>query len=128
MNLSFNEEQAALKDSARGFLAEHSSSERIRRAMSSDDGYDRDLWKRMASDLGWQAIVIPEEYGGLGLGPIELVALMEEMGAALLCSPFFSSVCLAGGVLSGGGSAAQKEAFLPGIASGETLATLAHSE
>ncbi|MDG2305826.1 MAG: acyl-CoA/acyl-ACP dehydrogenase [Candidatus Binatia bacterium] len=128
MNLSFNEEQEALRDSARSFLAENSSSEKIRQAMESESGYDPDLWRRIGAELGWSAVVIPEEYGGLGLGPIELVALMEEMGAALLCSPFFSSICLAGGAILGGGSEAQKEEILPGIASGETIATVAYTE
>lgn len=128
MNLSFSEEQEALRESARSFLAENSSSEKIRKAMESDVGYDADVWRRIGAELGWSAVVIPEEYGGLGLGPIELVALMEEMGAALLCSPFLSSVCLAGGAILAGGTDAQKEELLPGIASGETTATVAYTE
>lgn len=128
MDLSFNEEQQALRDSARSFLAENSSSVRVRKAMETDLGYDADLWRRIGAELGWSAVVIPEEYGGLGLGPIELVALMEEMGAALLCSPFFSSVCLAGGTLLAGGTDEQKGEILPGIASGETIATVAFTE
>ena len=128
MDLSFSEEQQVLRDSARSFLAEHSSSECIRQAMETECGYDTDLWRRIAGELGWPAIVIPEEYGGLGLGPIELVALMEEMGGAPLCSPFFSSVCLAGEVILAAGSEAQKGQFLPAIASGETTATLAYTE
>lgn len=128
MDLSFNEEQAALRDSARTFLAENSSSDHVRKAMEADVGYDVDLWRRIGAELGWSAVVVPEEYGGLGLGPIELVALMEEMGASLLCSPFFSSVCLAGATVLAGGSEAQKSEILPGIASGEVTATVAFTE
>ena len=128
MNLSFNEEQEALRESARSFLAEHSSSANVRKAMETELGYDAALWKRIGTELGWPAAVIPEEYGGLGLGPIEMVALMEEMGASLLCSPFFSSICLASGVLLAGGTDAQKTDLLPALASAETTAALAHAE
>ena len=85
MRFAFTEEQEELRASARGFLAQHSSPEQVRRAMQSELGYDPEVWKRIASDLGWPAVTIPEEYGGLGLGPVELVALLEEMGSALLC-------------------------------------------
>jgi alkylation response protein AidB-like acyl-CoA dehydrogenase len=73
-------------------------------------------------------VVIPEEYGGLGLSYVELIALMEEMGAALLCAPFLSSVCLAGNALIIGGTEAQKQEHLPGIAEGTTVGTLAYME
>jgi alkylation response protein AidB-like acyl-CoA dehydrogenase len=128
MDLSFNEEQEALRASARSFLAQHSSPLDVRRAMASDAGWDPDLWRRIGSELGWPAVVIPETYGGLGLGPIELVALMEEMGAALLCAPFLSSVCLAGATILAGGSEEQKADLLPRIASGGTVGTVAYTE
>jgi alkylation response protein AidB-like acyl-CoA dehydrogenase len=96
--------------------------------MSGGDGFDPALWKRVAQELGWTAVIIPEEYGGLGLSYVELIALMEEMGAALLCAPFFATVCLAANALVGGGSEAQKQEYLPAIAAGETIATLAFSE
>jgi alkylation response protein AidB-like acyl-CoA dehydrogenase len=72
--------------------------------------------------------MVPEEFGGLGLGYVELVALLEVMGESLLCAPFFSSVCLAGNALLVAGSEAQKQEYLPGIAQGETIATLAYTE
>lgn len=128
MNLSFDAEQEALRDAARGFLAVHSSSEQVRRAMASEMGFDPELWRRIGQELGWPALLVPEEHGGLGLGPVELIALMEEMGAALLCAPFFASVCLGGTAIQNAGSAAQQAALLPGIASGATIATLAHTE
>ncbi|MBM4266718.1 MAG: acyl-CoA dehydrogenase [Deltaproteobacteria bacterium] len=128
MDLSFDADQEALRDSARSFLREHSSSERVRAAMATEPGFDREVWRRIGSELGWPALLVPEEHGGLGLGMVELVALMEEMGASLLCAPFFSSVCLAGTTLLAGASQAQKSSILPGLASGETTATVAYTE
>jgi len=128
MKFAFNEEQEELRESARSFLAAHSSSEQVRQAMASDLGFDPAVWKRIGAELGWTSVIIPEEYGGLGLGYVELVALMERMGEALLCAPFFSSVCLAANVLLAAGSEEQKQRHLPGIAEGQTLATLAWCE
>jgi alkylation response protein AidB-like acyl-CoA dehydrogenase len=125
VNFAFTQEQEELRSAARGFLADHSTSEQIRRAMESALGYDPEVWKRIASELGWPAVAIPEAYGGLGLGAVELTALMEEMGRVLLCAPFFSSVCLAGNALLSAGSEEQKREFLPAIAEGRRLATLA---
>ena len=76
MNFAFNEEQEELRAMARAFLADHSSSEQVRAAMQSDLGYDAEVWKRIGAELGWPALLVPEEYGGLGLGWIELVALL----------------------------------------------------
>lgn len=128
MHFAFNEEQEELRRAARGFLADHSSPEKVRAAMASEEGFDRDVWRRIGQELGWPAILIPEEYGGLGLGYVELIALLEEMGATLLCSPFFSTVGLAGNVLRLGGSDDQKQKHLPGIASGDHIGTLALTE
>jgi alkylation response protein AidB-like acyl-CoA dehydrogenase len=128
MHFAFTEEQEALRSAARSFLADHSTSADIRRAMASELGYDPGLWKRIAGELGWPAVAIPEAYGGLGLGAVELTALMEEMGRALLCAPFFSSVCLAANALLAGGSEAQKRELLPAIAEGRARATVAWVE
>jgi alkylation response protein AidB-like acyl-CoA dehydrogenase len=128
LNLAFSEEQEELRAQARAFLADHSSAEQVRAAMASELGYDAEVWKRISAELGWPAVVVPEEYGGLGLGHVELVALMEVMGEALLCSPFFSSVCLGGTALLLAGSEEQKREHLPGIAEGETRVTLALTE
>ncbi len=125
MNFAFDEEQEALRAAARAFLADHSSPEQVRRAMESELGYDPEVWKRIGAELGWTSVIIPEIYGGLGLGQVELVALMEVMGEALLCAPFFSSVCLAGNALLVAGSEAQKQEHLAGIAEGRTLGTVA---
>jgi len=128
MRFAFTEEQEALRDTARSFLADHSSSAQVRAVMETESGYDPALWRRIGAELGWTAILIPEAYGGLGLGCVELVALMEEMGAALLCAPFFSTVCLATNALLIGGGEEQKRQHLPGIAAGDTTATVAFTE
>ena len=128
MNFSFNEEQEELRRSARTFLADHVSADAVRAAMESDSGFDPDLWKRISTELGWASIIIPEEHGGIGMGYVELVALLEETGAALLCAPLFSTACLAAQALLSSGDSRQQSALLPGIASGESIATLALAE
>ncbi len=128
MNFAFNEEQEELRAMARGFLADHSGSEQVRSAMSSELGYDADVWKRIGTELGWPAVLVPEEYGGLGLSWIELVALLETTGEALLCAPFYSTVCLGGTALLVAGSEEQKQAHLPALAEGQLRVTLALTE
>jgi alkylation response protein AidB-like acyl-CoA dehydrogenase len=128
VDFAFDEEQEELRAIARSFLAEYAGSAQLREAMASDLGYDPHLWKQIGAELGWTSVHIPESYGGLGLGNVELVALLEIMGAHLVASPFFASVCLAANALLTGGTEAQKQEHLPGIASGETRATLAWTE
>ena len=128
MDFAFTPEQADLRETARGFLAEHSCASEVRHAMESEHGFDPGVWKKLAAELGWTSAIVPEAYGGSGLGPVELTALMEVMGEHLLCAPFFSTVCLAANALLVGGSEAQKQAQLPAIAAGHTRATLAWSE
>ena len=125
MNFAFTEEQLELREMARAFLAEHSGSEAVRAAMESELGWDPAVWKQLGAELGWTAVLVPEEHGGLGLGQVEAMALMEVMGEALLCSPFFATVCLAGNAIAMAGTSAQQAALLPGIAEGTTTATLA---
>jgi alkylation response protein AidB-like acyl-CoA dehydrogenase len=127
MDFAFNEEQEELRSMARAFLEENSGGEQVRKAMESELGYDPEVWRQIGAELGWTSVHIPEEYGGLGLGYVELVALSEIMGASLLCAPFFSSVCLAGNALLVAGSEEQKQTYLPGIAEGTTRASLAYS-
>ena len=127
MRFAFSEEQEALRSAARDFLAEHSSPACVRRAMETELGYDPDVWRRIGRELGWTSVIVPAEYGGAGLTFVELVALMEPMGAALLCAPFVSSICLAANALLVGGSEAQKRAYLPALAAGETTGTVAYA-
>jgi alkylation response protein AidB-like acyl-CoA dehydrogenase len=124
VRFAFTEEQEELRRAARAFLAEHSGSERVRAAMESETGFDADVWKRIGGELGWTAVTIPEAHGGLGLGAVELTALLEPMGEALLCAPFFATVCLGAEALREAGSDAQRAEHLPGIAEGRTIATL----
>ena len=127
MDFRFNEEQEELRDIARAFLAEQSGSEQVRSAMETELGFDPGLWEQLGAELGWPSVQIPEAYGGLGLGYVELAALLEIAGENLLCAPFFSSACLGAGGLLAAGSEAQKSEYLPGIAEGQTRATLAHA-
>src|ERR1017187_6425356 len=125
MNFGFSEEQEELRKMVRRFLEEKSPESEVRRLMATPEGYDPAVWAQMANELALQGLGIPEEFGGQGFGPVELYVVFEEMGAALLCSPYFSTVALAANALLFVGSDEDKAAFLPGIASGETIATLA---
>ena len=118
MNFALDAEQRHLRDTARAFLAAHSDSAAVRAAMATERGWDAALWQRIAGELGWPAVIVPEAHGGLGLGQVELMVLMEAMGGALLCAPFFSTVCLAGNALVACGTPAQQAEWLPGIAAG----------
>lgn len=108
MQFTFTEEQQMIRDTAAAFLAEVSDSAAIRRAIATELGYESQLWQRICDEMYWQAIHIPEEYGGMGLGQVELVAMLEQMGRYLLCAPFFSTACLAGNALLVAGSEAQR--------------------
>jgi alkylation response protein AidB-like acyl-CoA dehydrogenase len=128
MNFAFSEEQEELRASVRRFLAEKSPETEVRRLMDTTEGYDPAVWRQMADQLGLQSLTIPEEFGGSGFTYVELLVVLEEMGAALLCAPFFSSVALAANALLTSGDDEAKKSYLPGIASGETMATLAITE
>ncbi|MCB1677548.1 MAG: acyl-CoA/acyl-ACP dehydrogenase [Halioglobus sp.] len=127
MDFRFSDEQRMIRDTAAAFLAEVSDSAAVRAAMATEIGYDRQLWQRICGEMYLQATHIPESCGGMGLGYVELVAIMEQMGRYLLCAPFFSTVCLAGNALLVAGSAAQQQEYLAQIAAGELTATLAHT-
>ena len=128
MEFAFSQDQDELRRAARRFLEVASSEERVRAAMETEQGYDSATWEQLSEELAWTALTIPEEYGGLGMSYLDLHPLMEEMGRALLCSPFFSTICLGANALLLGGNGVQKERHLPGIAAGETTATLAYAE
>ncbi|HXY94242.1 MAG TPA: acyl-CoA dehydrogenase family protein [Acidimicrobiia bacterium] len=128
MNFAFSEEQDQLRDTVRAFLEAKSPSSEVRRLMETTDGYDPAVWSQMANELGLQSLHIPEEYGGQGFTFVELAIVLEEMGRVLLCAPYFSSVVLAADAIMNAGDDGQKGELLPGIASGETIATLAFTE
>ena len=125
MNFGFSEEQEELRKMVKRFLEEKSPESEVRRLMATPEGYDIAVWDQMAKELALQGLGIPEEFGGQGFGPVELYVVFEEMGAALFCSPYFSTVALAANALLFVGTDADKAAYLPGIASGETIATVA---
>jgi alkylation response protein AidB-like acyl-CoA dehydrogenase len=96
--------------------------------METDTGYDPSVWAQMAEQLGLQGLTVPEAYGGAGFGPVEQLVVLEEMGRALLCAPYFSTAVLAVNALRASGDEAAQRDLLPGIAEGRTLATLAVPE
>ena len=127
MNFGFNEEQELLRSTARKFFDNECSSETVRKLMDSPEGMTPDLWKKLA-EQGWLGLIVPDEHGGMGLGIVDLVVLMEEMGRAVVPGPFFSTVLLGGLAILEGGTEAQKKAWLPKLASGDARATLAWME
>jgi alkylation response protein AidB-like acyl-CoA dehydrogenase len=128
MNFAFSDEQEELRTAVRRFLADKSPETEVRRLMDTTEGYDPAVWSQMADQLGLQSLTIPEEFGGSGFTYVELIVVLEEMGSALLCAPFFSTVALAANALMTSGDDEAKKSYLPGIASGETIATLAITE
>src|SRR5438876_7332688 len=128
MNFAFSDEQEELRRTVRAFLEDKSSSAEVRRLMETTEGYDPAVWEQMGSQLGLQGLAIPEEYGGSGYSYVELIVVLEEMGRALLAAPYFSTVALAANAILHSGDDAAKKELLGGIASGETIATLAFTE
>ena len=128
MNFAFSEEQEELRKTVRAFLESKSPETAVREQMETENGFDPAVWSQMGDQMGLQGLSIPEEFGGSGFGFIELGVVLEEMGRALLCAPFFSSVVLAANALLLSGDDAAKKKYLPGIAAGETIATLATTE
>ena len=128
MSFSFTDEQNEFREFLRRFLQDKSPTTEVRRLMETDDGYDGEVWKQLSTDLGLPAVHIPERYGGQGFGFAELGIVMEEMGRALLCAPYFSSAVLATSAILNAGTEEQKLKFLPSLGSGETRATLAFTE
>ncbi len=127
MNFAFSEEQEQLREFVRSFLDDKSPESEVRAQMDTEAGYDSAVWAQMGDQMGLQALTIPEEYGGQGFGYVELIVVLEEMGRALLCAPFFSSVVLAANALIHSDDEAAKKELLPQIASG-TIATVAFTE
>ena len=124
MNFDFSDEQKQLRDEARKFLAEKCPPKTVRTVLEGKQPYDRELWKGLA-DMGFLGVAIPEAYGGAGAGHLELCVIAEEMGRALAPVPFSSTVYLAAEALLLAGSDAQRQKWLPLVASGEAIGTLA---
>ncbi|MGZ4703670.1 MAG: acyl-CoA dehydrogenase family protein [Acidimicrobiales bacterium] len=128
MNFAFSEEQEELRNIVRQFLDAKSPEAAVREQMETEKGYDDAVWSQMSEQLGLQSLIVPEEFGGSGYSYVELIVVLEVMGRALLCAPYFSTVVLGANTLIHSGDDAAKAAHLPGIASGETIATLAFTE
>jgi alkylation response protein AidB-like acyl-CoA dehydrogenase len=128
MNFAFSEEQEELRRITRQFFEAKSPEPEVRRLMEGSEGYDPAVWAQMANELGLQSLTVPEEYGGQGFSYVELTVVLEEMGRALLCAPYFATVVLAANTILHSGDEAACKDLLPGIASGETIATLALTE
>ncbi|OBI41935.1 acyl-CoA dehydrogenase [Mycobacterium kyorinense] len=117
-----------LRQAVREFLEVTSPSGRVRDLMSTTEGYDESVWSQMASELGLHGIAVPEEYGGAGATMSELAVVFEEMGAALLCAPFFSTVALATQAILCSGDTAAMGDYLPGLVDGSKTATVILNE
>ncbi|MBV05774.1 MAG: acyl-CoA dehydrogenase [Gammaproteobacteria bacterium] len=127
MNFEFSADQMQLKDIARKFLEKEESVKRARNVLEGDSPFDEELWKQIA-EMGFTATAIPEEFGGLGLGYLELCVIAEELGRSLAPTPFSSSVYLASEAILQFGSDSTKQNYLPSIASAEKIGAFAHSE
>jgi alkylation response protein AidB-like acyl-CoA dehydrogenase len=127
MNFGFNEEQELLRSTARKFLENECPSEVVRKLMDTPEGMTPALWGKLA-EQGWLGLITPEAYDGMGLGLVDLVVLMEEMGRAVVPGPYFSTVLLGGLGIREAGTEAQKKEWLPKIAAGEKRVTLAWME
>jgi alkylation response protein AidB-like acyl-CoA dehydrogenase len=128
VNFDFSDDQKSLKDQARKFLTEKAGPKAARVVLNDDKiSYDKDLWRAVA-DLGWLGAAIPEEYGGLGLGRLELCVLAEELGRAVAPIPFSSTVYFFAEAVTIAGSDAQKKALLPKIAAGDLIGCFTISE
>src|SRR5688572_20352065 len=127
MDFGFSQEQEMLRATARKFFENECTSTFVRERMAEPGGVTDDFWSKLA-EQGWLGLVYPEQYGGAGLGFVDLTVLMEEMGRVVMPGPFFSTTILAGLAILEAGSAAQKEEWLTKIAAGEAKATLAWTE
>jgi alkylation response protein AidB-like acyl-CoA dehydrogenase len=126
MDLGLSEEQELLKNSARDFLEKECPESYVRQMEEDERGYSPEVWKKMA-DLGWQGLMIPEQYGGAGFGFLDLIVLLEEFGRALVPGPFIPTMIAATAILEGG-SDQQKQEILPKVASGDLIMTFALTE
>jgi alkylation response protein AidB-like acyl-CoA dehydrogenase len=127
VDLRLSDEQAELRATVRQLLGDRSSSAQVRRAIESEEGFDRELWSQMA-EMGLQAVLVPERYSGLGMGALESAIVLEEMGRVLYCGPFLATTAMATNALLLSGDDDACADLLPGIAAGTTIATLAVPE
>lgn len=122
MEFRFNDEQQMIFETAAGYLADNSSSAAVRAAMQLPNGYDREEWQRMCAEMYWQAMLIPEQHDGLGLGFVEVIGLVEKMGERLSCSPFISSAVVVASALARAGDENQQQQYFSDLLEGGTAA------
>ena len=128
MQFTFTEEQQEFRSVLRRYFEQNSPTSTVRRLMETEAGWDAAQWRQMNQQLGLCGVHVPEEFGGQGFSFVELGIVLEEMGRALVCAPYFASAVLAATAIMNAGTQAQKTQLLPRIVSGETIATLASTE
>lgn len=127
MDMELSEEQKRLVETARSFLQKESPLSLAREQESTEAGFSLDLWRKMAA-LGWLGLPLPAEFGGYGMGHVDLVCLTKELGRVLCPSPYIPTVVMAGGAIAAAGTDEQKRAYLPRIANGQTVIAFALQE
>jgi alkylation response protein AidB-like acyl-CoA dehydrogenase len=127
MDLSLSEEQRLLGDAAGRFIAGRYSFEQRRAILQSSEGFSRDIWREFA-DLGWLGLSVPEEFGGLGAGPVETGLVMEALGRALVVEPYLATAVIAVSLIGDLGTQSQKSEMLPAIAEGKSVLAFAQAE
>ncbi|MDO8422408.1 MAG: acyl-CoA dehydrogenase family protein, partial [Parvibaculum sp.] len=127
MNFDFSDDQKMLKEQVRKFLGDKSPLSVTRKILEGDAAYSKEVWQGLV-DMGLTGTAIPEEYGGLGLGALELCVIAEELGRSVAATPFSSSVYLASEALKLFGTEKQKQTWLPKLAEGSVIGTIAISE
>jgi len=127
MDLDFTEEQDMLRNSARDFLSTECDKAMVRTIEESEEGYSAEIWGKMA-ELGWQGLMIPEQYDGMGMGFFDLVVVFEEIGRNILPSPYFATAVLGSPPIAEAGSEELKKEILPRVATGEAILTMALTE
>lgn len=127
-DFSFTDEHEELRSTVRAFLEGNSDEAAVREQMASDRGYDPQVWQLLAEQMGVAGLMVPEQHGGAGMGYVELLIVMEEMGRALLCAPYLGTAVFATNALLECADETTQKELLTGIAAGRTLATVAHAE
>jgi alkylation response protein AidB-like acyl-CoA dehydrogenase len=125
VDFAFTDDQRAIREAARTFLENRADQRQLRAALGSASGWDEPVWRAISGELGWTGMSVPEEFGGIGLGAVELAILLEETGRVLLAAPFFETAVLATEAIKAAGTKAQQAALLSPIAKGQMRATLA---
>ena len=128
LDFTFTDEHDELRATIRAFLVEHSDEKAVRAQMATDHGYDPEVWRLLAEQLGLTGLIVPEVHGGAGMGYVELLIAMEEMGRALLCAPYLGTAVLSTNVLLACADAPTQKDLLAGIAAGRAIVSVAHAE